>query len=172
MKKFYILLLTFIIYNSSMMTTNAQTPNWQWAKRAGGTLFDASNSVVTDASGNIYCAGYFESSTIAFGTTTLTNTNADTSDVFVAKYDASGTVLWAKSAGGNKDDRANFVKQQVEPKIIVASFYKIPGLKRSSDDYKDLAKELGQKTEPEEKLVIRKKEATEQKGIRFVALKV
>ncbi len=69
------------------------------------------------------------------------------------------------------DDAAKLIKQ-IEPKIIVASFYKIPDLKRSSSDFKELAKELGQKTEPEEKLTIRKKEVVEQKGIRLVALKI
>ncbi|HEY4500037.1 MAG TPA: MBL fold metallo-hydrolase [Candidatus Paceibacterota bacterium] len=69
-------------------------------------------------------------------------------------------------------DAATKLIKQIEPKIIVAAFFKIPGLKRSGEDYKDLAKELGQKSEPEEKLTIRKKEITEQKGIRLVILKV
>lgn len=62
--------------------------------------------------------------------------------------------------------------KQIEPKIAMASFFKTPGLKRSCDDFRELAKELGQKTEPEEKLTIRKKEISEIKGIKLVALKI
>lgn len=78
-------------------------------------------------------------------------------------------------AGGkpflNIETTAKLIKQ-IEPKIVVASFFKTPGLKRSCDDYKELAKEMGQKTELEEKLTIRKKEISEIKGIKLVALKI
>ncbi len=68
------------------------------------------------------------------------------------------------------ESAAKLIKQ-LEPKIIVGSFFKIPGLKRASADYKDFVKELDQKAEPEEKLVIKKKDLAEQKGIRVVILK-
>ena len=53
-----------------------------------------------------------------------------------------------------------------------ANSFKIPELKRHSDDYKGFAKELGIETTPEEKLTIRKKDLAELKGITFVTLKV
>lgn len=83
-------------------------------------------------------------------------------------------ILFVPSGGKpflNVETAAKLIKQ-IEPKIAVASFFKTPGLKRSSEDYKELAKEIGQKTEPEEKLTIRKKEASEIKGIKLVALKI
>jgi hypothetical protein len=46
--------------------------------------------------------GNFESATISFGTNTLTNAGYD--DIFFAKYDANGNVLWAKSAGSTNPD--------------------------------------------------------------------
>lgn len=62
--------------------------------------------------------------------------------------------------------------KQLDAKIIIASFFKIPGLKRSSDDAKEFAKEIGQKIEPEEKLVIKKKEVVEQKSLKLIVLKL
>lgn len=79
--------------------------NALWAKNAGGTNFDYGKSCSVDASGNIIVTGVFNSSTIVFGTNTLTNAGASgTGDFFIAKYDPSGNVLWAKSAGGTTGD--------------------------------------------------------------------
>jgi hypothetical protein len=55
-----------------------------------------------DAAGKPYVTGYFKSPTITFGSFTLTNTGSE--DLFLVKYDASGNVLWAKSAIGTESD--------------------------------------------------------------------
>lgn len=62
--------------------------------------------------------------------------------------------------------------KQLEPKIIVASFFKTPGLKRTSADWKNFSDELDLKPEVLEKLTVRKKEITEQKGKKLVVLKI
>ncbi len=89
-----------------VLTTNvfAQAPNWQWAKSAGGSDVDCGLVIAVDGSGNSYVTGYFQSATITFGTTTLTNANAGNTDMFVVKYDAAGNVVWAKSAGGSDEE--------------------------------------------------------------------
>jgi hypothetical protein len=51
----------------------AQAPDYLWAKGAGGTNHDYGLSIATDANGNVYVTGYFGSSSIAFGSTTLIN---------------------------------------------------------------------------------------------------
>lgn len=83
-------------------------------------------------------------------------------------------VIFIPAGGGPflKQESAAKLIKQLDAKIVVASFFKIPGLKRKSDDAKNFAKELSQRLEPEEKLVIKKKEVAEQKGIRLVVLKV
>ncbi|TSC96492.1 MAG: Zn-dependent hydrolase [Parcubacteria group bacterium Athens0714_26] len=65
---------------------------------------------------------------------------------------------------------AKFVKQ-FDPKIVVASFYKVAGLKRDADDAKDFVKELGIKEEIEEKLVLKKKDLSESRT-RLILLKI
>jgi hypothetical protein len=71
--------------------------NVVWAKSAGGTLDDYGYAIAVDANGNSYVTGYFQSSAITFGSTTLTdNGNVD---IFVVKYDASGNAMWAKIEG-------------------------------------------------------------------------
>ena len=78
-------------------------------------------------------------------------------------------------AGGkpfiNQEKAAKLIKQ-LNPKIVVATFFKTPGLKRQTSDWKDLADEMDQKPEIMDKLTIRKKEMAEQKGIRLIVLTI
>ncbi|MBK6522010.1 MAG: SBBP repeat-containing protein [Sphingobacteriaceae bacterium] len=75
-----------------------------WAKTFGGADGDVGNGIAVDALGNVYITGAFASSTISFGTSTLTNAGAG-NDVFIVKLNSSGTEVWAKSAGGSSSDR-------------------------------------------------------------------
>ncbi len=87
---------------------NAQAPNWLWAVGAGGSNSDFGYSIAVDGSGNRYITGMFSSTTITFGSTTLTNASIAT-DFFVAKYDAAGNALWAKQAGGSQGENGRGV---------------------------------------------------------------
>lgn len=56
------------------------------------------------------------------------------------------------------EEAAAKLVKQINPKIAVASFFKIPGLKRKAGDVKDFLDELDQKPTPQEKLVVKKKD--------------
>ena len=79
-----IIMLALIVLSN---ITNAQAPNWDWAKSAGGTGNENGYSTATDALGNMYVTGNYTSPTITFGATTLTNSG--NSDIFLVKYDAN-----------------------------------------------------------------------------------
>ena len=81
--------------------------NWLWTKAAVGSNVDEGKAVSTDPSGNIYVTGLFYGPSITFGSYSLANVGGQ--DIYVVKYDASGNVLWAKSAGGSKDDAGNSI---------------------------------------------------------------
>ncbi len=91
-----------------------------WAKGAGGGSNDEGYHVTTDASGNIYVAGYFTQPS-NFGTIKLTS--AGIADMFLAKYDPAGNVLWAKNAGGKGDDRATGLKTDAAGNCYLTGFY-------------------------------------------------
>lgn len=59
--------------------------------------------VITDGNGNVYATGSFVGTT-QLGSFTLTSASND-SDVFLAKYNGSGTIQWAQRAGGTGFDR-------------------------------------------------------------------
>jgi hypothetical protein len=101
MKKTSLIFILAILCWSNLV--KGQAPNWQWAKGSGGAADDDfGNSVVADGSGNVYVTGAFMSSTIIFGSYTLTNTASfgSNNNVFVTKYDPTGNVVWAKNFGG------------------------------------------------------------------------
>ncbi len=72
-----------------------------WARSAGGLNGETGHGIGVDKSGNVVVTGYFIGDAV-FGATTLTSMGAD--DVFVAKYDPAGTLVWVRSAGGPGDD--------------------------------------------------------------------
>lgn len=92
-----------------------------WAKQFGGTLSDYATSITLDASENIYVTGYFESSTIDFGATTLTNNGS--TDLFLVKLNSAGTVQWAKSAGSTSNDEANAVCTDASGNIFITGTF-------------------------------------------------
>ena len=75
--------------------------NFQWAKTFGGSDDDYGQSIVIDASGNIYTAGYFgETADFDPGSGTDNHTSNGNKDIFVQKLDANGGFQWAKTFGG------------------------------------------------------------------------
>ena len=105
--------------------------NIKWAKSTGGTEADNAYSVAADTSGNAYLAGWFKDDTIAFGTTTLTNNGI--ANIFIAKYDTSGNVIWAKSAGGNNLDYANSVAVNSSGNAYITGTMGSPSITLGSD---------------------------------------
>ena len=128
MKKILLLILysSFLIFNS-----HAQVPNWLWANGAGGTGNDQSFSISADAGGNVYVTGYFYSSSITFGSTVLTN--AGLNDIFLAKYDGAGNVLWARSAGGPGYESGNAVSTDVNGSVFATGYFESPSIIFGSD---------------------------------------
>ncbi len=60
--------------------------------------FNYGSGVAVDAAGNSYIAGTFHDST-NIGGTVLTTVSNNHSGCFIAKYDASGNLIWAKKGG-------------------------------------------------------------------------
>ena len=87
--------------------------------------------VATDAAGNTYVSGSY------FGTVDLEpdiNPNphgevlptSQSRDLFIAKYDATGNLIWARAAGGQFDDRATGIDVDNAGNVYAAGFYTGP----------------------------------------------
>ena len=121
-----------IIFGSTNLTRSGQDDifvvkydsngNILWAKSAGGSNYDVARSIKADVSGNIILTGNFASSTITFGSTILTNNGLN--DIFIVKYDPSGNVLWAKSAGGSSQENLTSISTDLSGNcVITGDFY-------------------------------------------------
>jgi hypothetical protein len=129
--------LTFgstIIYNTNSSSDAAflakynSAGNCVWAKNSQGAGVTYGYGVTTDFSGNSIITGIFENTpTISFGTDTIHNTVASTADIFITKYDSAGTVSWARSAGGQGNDRAYSLIADSVGNIFIAGGYSFPG---------------------------------------------
>lgn len=125
MKKFWLsfLPITIILVNAFAQTPTP-TPTWQWGKRpSGGTSSDFGQNICTDVNGNVFLTGYFSSPTISFGSTTLTNASSTGTDFFIAKYDASGNVLWTQRSGGTSSDYGYGVSTDVNGNVYVTGYF-------------------------------------------------
>lgn len=89
------IILVFIFLFITVLFSKAQT--WSWVKSGDGLGGNEGYAVATDASGNVFLTGCFTSTTITFGTYTLTNIGSYWA-VFLVKYDSNGNVLWAKNS--------------------------------------------------------------------------
>ena len=76
-----------------------------WARSAGGNGFDRGQSISALPDGAAIATGVF-TGTAHFGYAE-TLESSYYYDVFVAKFNADGGVMWAKSAGGDVNDSAN-----------------------------------------------------------------
>lgn len=116
-------LVLFIL--AALQTENgfAQAASWQWARGAGSTGVDQAISTVVDANGNVYTIGWYTSASITFGSITLTNAGAASSDIFVTKQDAAGNVLWAKSFGGANGDIGNSIAVDASGEVYITGWY-------------------------------------------------
>jgi len=94
-----------IIITCLTLAGNAQNPNFEWAKKCGGSNDESVSVITTDSDGNIYTTGSFLG-TADFdpGTGEQNFTSAGQGDIFIQKLDTDGNLLWAKHMGGNLGD--------------------------------------------------------------------
>ena len=88
--------------------------NFQWLasshdgfSSSGGDVDALAFGIGTDANGNVYVGGGFTADYIRFGTDSAKSTNSNGyNDIFIIKYNTSGTLQWIKVAGSDGDDVA------------------------------------------------------------------
>lgn len=97
-----------------------------WVKNASGTAgFGIIRSSDTDASGNLYVIGHFINSSLNFGNG-IVLTNNQEGQLFVIKYNSSGTPIWGRKAGDLNVNAIAHIKVFNQNEIYVAGIFDNP----------------------------------------------
>jgi len=91
-----------------------------WARKYGGSKNDRANASICDNIGNTFITGFFTDEADFGGTTLL----ADSGDVFVAKVNSWGNLMWVKRAGGIYSDVANGITSDNQGNVIITGQYR------------------------------------------------
>ena len=116
MKKAFLLCVVFI----ALFFSCTYSQSFQWAVHGGCNSGDYGNSIAVDAQGNSFVTGWYQN-TATFGTVNLTS--AGGYDIFIIKYDNSGQVVWAQSAGGINNDIGYGIDLDANGNIYVAGAF-------------------------------------------------
>ncbi|MCL5098962.1 MAG: SBBP repeat-containing protein, partial [Candidatus Omnitrophica bacterium] len=92
----------------------------QWARQAGGIGHDSGQKIAADSAGHCYVTGMFEVSA-RFGDLTLTSGGMQ--DMFVARYNADGSLEWAHQGGGLEDDAGQGVSTDGAGNVYVTGWF-------------------------------------------------
>jgi hypothetical protein len=120
---------TMAIGNTNLVSSGAEdiflakfdsAGNPAWVRQAGGIGYDEGRGVATDAAGNVYITGLYQN-TASFGSFNVNS--AGFSDVYIAKYDPSGNVVWVVSAGGSDYDEAHAIAVDPVGNAYITGFF-------------------------------------------------
>lgn len=100
----------------------------QWAGQIGGDKTETASALVTDSQGNLYVTGDFTSSNCLFGSLTLTNAQAGDSDLFLAKFSPQGSLEWALSGSGTRDDVSRALALDSDGNVVIVGDFSSPAL--------------------------------------------
>ena len=96
-----------------------------WSNNWGGELEDYGRGVAMDGSGNAYVTGEFRQS-VDFdpGAGETWGTSNGSSDIFLSKFNSSGSFLWAITWGGNLEDTGYGVTVDGSDNAYVTGYFK------------------------------------------------
>ncbi len=98
-----------------------------WVKQAGGVMQSYGWAVATIPDGSCIVTGSFEDQ-VVFGAgesnATLLDDVDDQGDIFVARYNADGTLAWAKRAGRNDRDEGLAVSTHADGSCVVTGSFR------------------------------------------------
>jgi gliding motility-associated-like protein len=100
--------------------------NVLFAKSIGSDNVEASCLITVSSKGNIFISGYYYSSSLTFGTIKLFNKinyYIPSSDIFIAKFDESANVIWAKSVGSIGYDNCNSISVDSDENVYLGGYF-------------------------------------------------
>lgn len=101
---------------TKVLTGSDQSPTAVAAWAESGNYVERGYDIKTDAEGNIYLTGIYYQ-TLTIGNKSVTSTGS--SDIFLAKYDKNGNILWLKSYGNSVIDNNKGIELDADGNIYM-----------------------------------------------------
>jgi hypothetical protein len=99
--------------------------NFVWAKSMGGTNYDDGFSIAVDASGNVYLTGFFEgTSDFDPGIGILNLVSGGSYDIFIAKLNSAGNLVWAKNMSGPSNDYGQSIAVDASGNVYATGYFR------------------------------------------------
>ena len=98
--------------------SNSNAQSYQWYRSVKSEGFDEAYDLATDNLGNVYVAGMIEYEA-DFGNGVILE-SVGVHDIFIAKYDSIGNLIWAKRAGGRDGDKVQSIALDNQGYLYVA----------------------------------------------------
>ncbi len=99
-------ILIFILFLSFFINAKTQHFAFDWVSQIGGDGWDLATDMVIDNNNNLYITGGF-TGTAYFGNDSISSINKR--DIFIAKTDSTGNLLWIKSINGKGYDNPSSI---------------------------------------------------------------
>ena len=100
--------------------------NILWSVQAGGDRSDRGIGLAIDADGNVFTSGYFEGEAI-FGTENPIHLKSNGQlDAYLAKYNTSGALVWARALGAEKRDIASGITVDAAGRVFITGVTRGP----------------------------------------------
>jgi hypothetical protein len=91
-----------------------------WVKHIGGTSYDEGKSITTDATGNVYVAGFFSTDSVDFDPGPGEFLMSASENSFVLKLDKNGDFAWAKQISGPGENYAVSIAVDQQKNIVLS----------------------------------------------------
>jgi len=98
--------------NDAFVSKYSTTGSLLWTRQQGTSGHDVSYGVAVDTAGNVFISGKTEGS--------LEGSNAGDEDIFVSKFDTTGSLLWTRQLGTSSEDRSYAVATDVAGNVFVS----------------------------------------------------
>ncbi|MCX6256989.1 MAG: choice-of-anchor L domain-containing protein [Bacteroidia bacterium] len=92
-----------------------------WAKRYGGAGADNCNNIACNNSGFVFITGNYSSTSVSFGSTVLSCSTPP--NVFTAKFNTNGTIVWVKAGIGSGADYGNGIACDTNGNVFICGTF-------------------------------------------------
>ncbi len=111
--------------HDGFLTKYAPNGDLIWIRTMGGTLGDYAQAMHCDKSNYVYISGEMEgyNNLISFPGSTVTLNCVGDNDLFLAKYDLNGNLIWAKGEGGINSEKALGITSDMNDNVYICGYY-------------------------------------------------